>query len=161
MIFVTVGTHPQQFNRLLKKIDELIEKKTIKDKVFAQIGHSSYVPKNFEFKKMMGLNEFNECMKKADIIITHGGEGSIGNALQLNKKTIIVPRLQKFGEHTNDHQLELTKAVEEEKRAIAVYNIEDLGKALNNIKSFEARKFDKERKIIKFLEEFVKEKGLK
>ena len=161
MIFVTVGTHPQQFNRLLKKVDELVEKKIIKDKVFAQTGVSDYVPKNFEFKKMMPLKEFNECMKKADLIIAQGGEGIIGTALQLNKKLIIVPRYHKFGEHTNDHQLELTKAVEEEKRAIAVYNIEDLEKALNNIKSFEARKFDKERKIISLIEGFAREKGLK
>ncbi|MDO8538447.1 MAG: PssE/Cps14G family polysaccharide biosynthesis glycosyltransferase [archaeon] len=161
MIFITVGTHPQQFNRLLKKVDELIEKKVIREEVFAQIGVSDYVPKNYKFIKMMPLKEFNEQMKKAEIIIAQGGEGIIGTALQLNKKLIIVPRYQKFGEHTNDHQLELTKAVEEEKRAIAVYEIEELGKALNNIKSFEVKKFDKERKIIPLIESFVKEKGLK
>ncbi|MFH1751952.1 MAG: PssE/Cps14G family polysaccharide biosynthesis glycosyltransferase [archaeon] len=155
LIFVAVGTHPQQFNRLLEKVDELVAVKKITEKVFAQTGYTDLEPKNFNFKKFTSLKEFEELIARADIVITHGGEGVIGTALQYNKKIIIVPRLKKFGEHTNDHQLELTKAIEREKRALTVYDIEDLEKALKEIKTFKVIKGTGQKKIVKFLNEFV------
>jgi UDP-N-acetylglucosamine transferase subunit ALG13 len=135
-IFLTVGTHPQSFERLLKKMDELIEKKKVKSVVFAQTGYAGYEPKNFKFKKFLGLKEFDEEVKKADVVITHGGEGNVGLALKHNKKMIIVPRMKKFNEHTNDHQLEITEAIEKEKKGLAVYDINDLEKKLKEIKKF-------------------------
>lgn len=156
-IFVSVGTHPQQFDRLLKKIDELAEKGKIREKIFAQTGHSSYVPKNFDSKKFVSLKEFGEKIKKAGIIITHGGEGNIGNALLFGKKIIIVPRLKEFGEHTNDHQLELTDAIAQEKMGIAVYNINELDNALRRIKEFKLPKQKLKGRVVELLEKFAKE----
>ena len=131
MIFVSVGTHSQPFTRLLKKIDELIEQKKITEPVMAQVGYSDYPAKNYPTQKFLGLAEFDEQVQTARIVITHGGEGNIGACLQHHKPMVIVPRLQKWGEHTNDHQLELTHAIVNAKKALLVLDIDDLEKAID------------------------------
>ena len=72
MIFVTLGSQKFQFDRLLKKIDELIQNGELKDKVFAQIGYCDYVPQNYEYKKFLNREEFGMSMEKSSIVITHG-----------------------------------------------------------------------------------------
>ena len=114
MIFVTVGSRQYPFDRLFKKLDELCEKKIIKEKIFAQIGTSSYKPKYYEYKDFISPEEFDECVNKADIIITHGASGSIMKSLNANKKVIVVTRLEKYGEHINDHQIEICEELEKE-----------------------------------------------
>ena len=107
MIFVTVGSQKFQFNRLLKKIDEMIDKKIIKDKVFAQIGASDYKPLNYEYVDFMNQDDFNKKLDECDLLITHAGTGVIVNAVKREKKVIATPRLAKYGEHVDDHQLQL------------------------------------------------------
>ena len=73
-IFITLGSQKFQFNRLLKAVDELCEKGTVDaEDVFAQIGYSDYLPKNFSYKKFLDRDEFSNEMEKANIVITHGG----------------------------------------------------------------------------------------
>ena len=107
MIFVTLGSQKFQFNRLLKAIDDLVERGGLKDKLFAPIGDSDYKPINFNYTKFLDRNEFAMKMKEADIVITHGGTGAIINAVKQGKKVVAVPRLKKYGEHIDDHQLQL------------------------------------------------------
>lgn len=107
MIFVTLGSQKFQFNRLLKAIDELIEKGVIQEDVFAQTGYSDYEPKNFKYKQFLDREEFSAYQDKSDLIITHGGTGAIVGALKKEKKVIAVPRLAKYGEHVDDHQLQI------------------------------------------------------
>ena len=89
MIFITLGSQKFQFNRLLKKIDELIEAKIITEDVFAQIGYSDYTPHNYAYKKFLDREEFSDIQAKSDIIITHAGTGAIMGALKKGKKVII------------------------------------------------------------------------
>lgn len=133
MIFITVGTHEQSMDRLLSHIDTLIEEKKITDEVFAQIGYTSYIPKNYGYKSMLGYDEMNSYMKRSDIIITHGGPGSIFLAIQYHKVPIVVPRNPEFNEHVDDHQILFTKKLEDNKKVIAVYDIGDLN---NKIEKF-------------------------
>ena len=107
MIFITLGSQKFQFNRLLKKVDDLINKGVIADEVFAQIGYSDYTPRNYKFKQFLDREEFAEMEGIADIVITHGGTGAIIGAVKKGKKVIAVPRLAKYGEHVDDHQLQL------------------------------------------------------
>ncbi|MCX6800740.1 MAG: glycosyltransferase [Candidatus Diapherotrites archaeon] len=155
MIFVSVGTHDQQFNRLLKEIDKLVENKKISESIFAQTGNSIYIPKKFKHKKFLGLEEFDKNVKKCEIFITHAGEGNIGTGLQYEKRMIVVPRLKKFGEHTNDHQLELAEAIGKEKQAI-VCNPEGIEAALKKIKKLKPKKTEHAKRIIALIEEFEK-----
>ena len=154
-IFLTLGTHPQQFYRLLKKVDELVGEKKIKEKVFAQTGHTNVKPSNIEFTKFLTLDEFNKKMREADIIITHAGEGNVGLAKNLGKKLIVMPRLKEYKEHTNDHQIELAKTVEEKKLGLVAWNEDELEEKLRKIKSFKPSLVPRGTIITK-LEVFVK-----
>ncbi len=135
MIFVTVGTHEQPFDRLLKEIDELVNDKIISGEVFAQIGYSNYRPKRFKYEKLLTFEEMNNFANEARIFITHGGPGSIILALSYGRIPIIVPRQKEYGEHVDNHQVSFSKRLEEKKRIIAVYEMEDLAEKIINYDS--------------------------
>lgn len=107
MIFITLGSQKFQFNRLLKAVEQQIDEGKITDEVFAQTGYSDYVPEHFQTKKFLDRDEFLAVMQRADIVITHGGTGAIVGAVKQGKKVIAVPRLSLYGEHVDDHQLQL------------------------------------------------------
>lgn len=137
-VFVTVGTHSQQFNRLLQKVDGIAGER--KDFVFfAQTGNSSYAPKNFSYKKFLREKEYGGNFKKADVVVSHGGAGSIINSLRFGKPLIVVPRLERFGEHTNDHQLELAEFFAERGKCICVEEIGGLEAILRNAVKFKPK----------------------
>lgn len=140
MIFVTVGSQKFQFNRLLEKIDELIENGVIKEEVFAQIGVSDYVPKNYKYVDFTTQDEFNKKIDVAKLIITHAGTGVIVNAVKKGKKVIGIPRLAKYGEHVDDHQIQLIDEFKELNFIEPVYDLVDLEKALKGI---EGKTFNK------------------
>ena len=112
MIFVTVGSQKFQFNRLLQKIDELIDQKVITEEVFAQIGVSDYKPRNYEYTDFTTQEEFLKKIEECDLVITHAGTGVIVNSVKRGKKVIGTPRLEKYGEHVDDHQIQLIKELE-------------------------------------------------
>ena len=112
MIFVTLGSQNFQFNRLLIEIDRLVEEGKITEEVFAQIGYSDYKPKNYCYKEFLDRDEFADIMSKCDKVITHGGTGAIIGAVKKGKKVLAVPRLAKFGEHVDDHQLQIVEQFE-------------------------------------------------
>lgn len=133
MIFVTVGTHEQPFNRLIKKVDDLVANGDIKEKVIVQIGFSTYVPKYCESHKMMSFEEMQQTLRDARIVITHGGPSSFIEALQFGKVPIVVPRQEKFHEHVNNHQVDFTKLIAKRmNNIIPVYDIDDLKKTIDD-----------------------------
>ena len=141
MIFVTVGTHEQQFNRLIKKVDELKRDGIINEPVFIQTGFSTYEPKYCEWKKLIPYPEMLNKVKEARIIITHGGPASFIMPLQEHKIPIVVPRQLKFEEHINDHQVEFAKMVEKRfNYIIDVYDIKDLSDVIKNYNAFISNK---------------------
>lgn len=107
MIFVTVGSQKFQFDRLLKAIDDLVEKKIISEEVFAQIGYSEYLPQYYAYAKFLNCTEFEEKIAASDLVITHGGTGVIMKSVKSGKKVIAVPRLVRYHEHVDDHQIQL------------------------------------------------------
>ena len=155
MIFVTVGTHYQGFERLIKTVDELVDKDKIKENVIIQIGHSDYIPKNCKWFRFVDPEDFVKFCKKSNIVITHGGIGSIVIPLKLKKPVIVVPRYKKFLEHTDDHQLQITRYLEKEKKIIAVYGINNLEKAIINANNFSPGKLKKKSKILNLIEDFI------
>lgn len=151
MIFITLGSQKFQFNRLLKAVDEL----NLKEEIFAQIGYSDYIPKNFKYKRFMDRNEFSSYINKSDVIITHGGTGAIMGALKKGKKVIAVPRLSEYGEHVDDHQLQI---IEEFKELNLLYSCEDMDieKALNIVKIKDFKKYKSNTEtIINSIESFI------
>lgn len=114
MIFVTVGSQKFPFDRLIREIDQLKMEGIITEEVFAQIGSSTYQPKSFLYVSFMDQALFEEKLAACDLLITHGGTGVIVTALKLKKKIIAVPRLAKYGEHVDDHQIELLEQFQEQ-----------------------------------------------
>ena len=132
MIFVTVGTHEQQFNRLIKEIDELKAEGVITSDVFIQVGFSDYQPRFCRWERFLSYDEMNNLMEKADIVITHGGPATFMNVIANGKRPVVVPRQKKFGEHVNDHQLEFCNKV---KQYYPIIVINDIKKLLTNLRN--------------------------
>lgn len=130
MIFVTLGSQKFQFDRLLRKIDELIDIGVITDEVFAQIGASTYIPQNYKYTRFVTRDEFADYIDRASLIVTHGGTGVIMGAVKKGKKVIAVPRLAKFGEHVDDHQLQLLHQFDDLGIICSCYEPENLGKCI-------------------------------
>ena len=120
MIFVTVGTHEQPFNRLVEYMDTWAE--THDEEVIIQMGFSTYEPKHCKWQKLYPYDEMVEMVDKARIVITHGGPSSFIMPLQIGKIPIVVPRRKKYDEHVNDHQVLFCKEVAERKKNIIVIN---------------------------------------
>lgn len=131
MIFVTVGTHEQPFNRLVEAVDQLKGFGTINEDVIMQTGFSTYEPKYCEWHKLLPYAQMKEKVAEAHIVITHGGPASFIMPLQIGKIPIVVPRQLQFNEHVNNHQVEFTKAVAERMgNIIPIYDITQLGNAI-------------------------------
>jgi len=127
MIFVTVGTHEQSFDRLIIYIDDLKRKQIITEDVIMQIGVSSYRPKFCEWDLILPYKKMMEYTNNARLIITHGGPSSFLPAIQMGKIPVVVPRQKRFNEHVNDHQLEFSRKVSQRfGNILLVENIDDL-----------------------------------
>ena len=130
MIFVTVGTHEQPFNRLVKYMDRWAGEN--REEVVIQTGFSTYEPKNCKWKKLFSYQEMIENVEKARIVITHGGPSSFIMPLQIGKVPIVVPRKKEFEEHVNDHQVSFCEAVANRQgNIVVVEEIERLGETLS------------------------------
>lgn len=133
MIFVTVGTHEQPFNRLIKCVDNLKRDGVITEEVIMQTGYSTYDPQFCTWQKLYPYQEMLRLVEQARIVITHGGPSSFIMPLQIGKIPIVVPRMHSFGEHVNDHQVSFAKAVAERMGTIIVVDdTEQLADTINN-----------------------------
>ena len=152
MIFVTVGSHYKGFERLVKKMDEIARR--IDEEVIMQIGYGKYKPKNAEYFDFKNYSEFRELIRKTRVVVCHAGAGAIISALEQGKPTIVVPRLKKYGEHVDDHQLEIMGVLSKEDKIIAVYDMDDLGKVVESINK-KSIKMKKDKKLVNFLKDYL------
>lgn len=133
MIFVTVGTHEQPFNRLVEEVDRLKGVGEIDDEVIIQRGYSTYEPKYCKFYDLIPWEEMQKYNREARIVITHGGPASFLDVLALGKVPIVVPRQAQFNEHVNDHQLEFCREVAKRlNNIIVVEDMDELTSAIRN-----------------------------
>lgn len=162
MIFVTVGSRNYPFDRLFRKLDSLYEDGTLMDEMFAQIGTSVYKPRHFDFRDFITQEEFNQRIREASIVVSHGASGSIMKALNAGKKVIAVTRLEKYHEHINDHQIQNNEAFAENHYVLmADPELTDLGECFqkiyhgtDNLRSWENKDpLAVIRKIDKFIQE--------
>ena len=135
MIFVTVGTHEQPFNRLIECVDNLKKDETITEEVVIQTGYSTYEPKYCRWQKLFPYQEMLKLVDEARIVITHGGPSSFIMPLQIGNTPIVVPRRHEFNEHVNNHQVSFAKAVAERMGSIIV--VDDISKLANTIKNYD------------------------
>lgn len=143
MIFVTVGTHEQPFDRLVKAVDDLKADGTISadESVFIQTGFSTYEPKHCKWTELLPYKDMRRYIQEARIVITHGGPSSFLAPLQLGKIPIVMPRRVEYGEHVNDHQVEFVKDVAERfGNVIIVNNKTELAAAIADYNQLSAKK---------------------
>lgn len=134
LIFVTVGSHYQGFDRLVKKMDEIAGK--IDEEVIMQIGNTKHRPVNAEYFEFAEYSKIQKLNSDARIVVSHAGVGSILTALEQKTHLIIVPRLKKYDEVVDDHQLQIAKELSENPNVTIVYDVEDLKESLKADFSF-------------------------
>ena len=156
MIFIVLGTQKFSLNRLLKEMDSLIEEGKIQEKVFAQIGNSTYTPKNYEYVDFLSKDEFEKKMLETDIVIAHGGVGTVISAVNKRKPVLVYPRLSKYNEHVDNHQLQIAESFQEVNLVLVCHEDEDL---LTKIKECRKQKFDtyesKQSMVVATVNEFL------
>lgn len=105
MIFVTLGTQKQSFIRLLQEIENC--KILNNEEIVAQVGNTKFVSDKIKTFDFLDQEEFNRYIENSEFVITHGGVGSIFSAILKGKKVIAMPRLKKYIEHVDNHQIEI------------------------------------------------------
>lgn len=158
MILVTVGSAKEyKFIRLLKLIDELCEENFLNgEEVFAQVGYNDYTPKNYNYFDMVSDVEFKDYLNKAEIIISHAGTGTVVASVKKGKKVVIFPRLEKYNEHLDDHQLEISELFSEKGYALSALNKQELIEAIKALPTFSPNKFSSgNKKINNLIIEFL------
>ena len=127
---------------MLEAVQKQIDNKVIKDRVVVQAGIScNFKSKDMEIFDLIPLEEFDKLISECDILITHGGVGSIIAGIKNNKKVIAAARLKKYGEHVNDHQLQIVENFTDSGYILSLNNFDELDKVLKNIKKFKPNKF--------------------
>ena len=155
MIFITVGSQ-LTFDRLLKAVDKEIEVGNIKDQVIVQGGKTKFKSKNMKIIKFLELDEFDKYIKDADLIISHGGVGSIIDALKYNKTVIATPRLKKYKEALNDHQIQIIENFGIEGYIIPLLDLTELNLAIEKVKTFKPKKYKSNTSnMVKLIEDFI------
>ena len=156
MVLVLLGTQNNSFHRLLEKIEQLLQKETIKEEVMVQAGYTKYVSQNMKIFDFIPKEELEKLQEQASFVITHGGVGSILLSLKKDKKVIAVPRLHEYKEHVNDHQKEIVELFNEKGYIIGIQKVEELEQAIQKIKQFQPKKYQQNNeKMLKIIEDFI------
>lgn len=158
MILVTLGTQDKEFKRILKAVDKAIEDKVITEEVIVQAGFTKYKSDNMEIFDLIPIDEFNKLIKKANLIITHGGVGSILSGLINNKKVIAIPRLKKYDEHESNHQQQIVDSFYDEGYILKIDDIKDFENILKQATTFKPKKYKSNNKTyIDNINNYIKE----
>lgn len=156
MILITLGTQDKPFTRLLEEVDKQVELGNIKDKIVVQAGYTKYNSKNMEIFDLIDREKFSDLIASCDLLISHGGVGSILTGLKNNKKVIAAPRLSKYGEHMNDHQIQIIENFSKMGYILSYMEDDDLGKILKSAKKFKPKKYiSNTTNIINIIDEFI------
>ena len=131
MVFVTVGNATQGFRRLLDAVDDLAGKDFFEEeRVVIQSGHNAdFQARHCDVTPFVSMDDFNQMMENASLIICHGGCTQL-QAIRLGKIPVVMPRREKYGEHVNDHQMQLVDALAAERKIVPAYEPDDLAQAI-------------------------------
>ena len=157
-VFAATGSRGFSFERLIRALDNADFKQCCSERVdmFVQIGSSSYIPKNLAYIDFLPSEEFAKRMDWADVVVTHGGTGAIVGALLKGKKVVAVPRLSKFHEAVDDHQVEFLKILAERNFIVACFDLEEIASCVATAYSSEFAKFESNtNNIIESISEFI------
>lgn len=156
MVLVLLGTQNNSFHRLLEEVDYNIENGNIQDEVIVQAGFTDYKSKNMKIFDLVSQEKMESLIDKADLIITHGGVGSIVPAIKKGKKIIAVPRLKKYEEHVNNHQIQIVNELKGQGFIVGIDKVEDLNKALKEVETMEKKEYVQgTSNVVKIIDDFI------
>jgi len=135
MIFLTVGTQ-FPFDRLVKTVDDLVASGVIREEIFAQVGDDAYQPRSFQAVASLDKKAFDEHVREASAIISHAGMGTITMAFDMGKPLLAMPRLKRYGEVVNDHQVAIVRKFEQLGHLLVAYTPEELADKVRLLKDF-------------------------
>ena len=157
MIFVAVGTQKFPFNRLLKGIDDLIEQGELEDEVFAQIGHTDYAPRTYGYTDFLNQDDFLSRISSCDVLITHSGVATIIAGMRLEKPVVVVPRFADYGEHVDDHQLQIADSFSSKNLVLMCKEVEDLAQLVKRAKTHTFSKYVSQRaRVTQTIRDYLK-----
>jgi UDP-N-acetylglucosamine transferase subunit ALG13 len=104
VILVTLGTHPQPMDRLLRRLDELVASGEISDEVIVQAPALDYVPQHLAVRSVLPFTELTDLIAQADAVISHAGPGTLATIRLAGKVPVVVPRSRRHREHVDTHQ---------------------------------------------------------
>lgn len=126
--FVSVGNLKKPFDRLLRSVQEHVA--LLPGPVIVQHGHTPFTAADCEAVAFLRMEDFQREVARAEIVILHGGAGSIITALQAGKKPIVMPRRERFGEHVDDHQQDLAREFSAAGSILVANDSAELGAAI-------------------------------
>jgi len=136
LIFVTVGNGNQQFERLLQGMERLVEQGVVTEEVVVQSGNNpNFRPVHCRATDFVPLAEFERLVQEARAVVSHAGAGTVIHTLRCGKTPVVMPRRRKYGEHLNDHQIEIVEAFASEGLVIPAYEPDDLAAAIASAKT--------------------------
>lgn len=135
MIFLTVGSR-YGFDRLVRAVDDMVDRGEIQDDVTAQIGLGGYVPRHMQYERFMEGPRYDARMRDAHMLIGHAGSGTISLAVANCKPLLVLPRLKRFHEHVNDHQVATARKFEQLHQVLAADGAADLPRRFAELPSF-------------------------
>ncbi len=158
MILLTMGTYPLAFDRMIRAVDELVCRGLIEEEIFAQIGFSKYIPQHLKYERIMDKEVFDRCLKTASALIGHAGMGTITLALENDKPLVVMPRMKKYKEHVNDHQVGTAREFERMGHVLVAYDIDELPGKIRQLKDFKpAPRVCQTEKVAQRIAEFLEE----
>lgn len=126
MIFATVGSHPSfRFDRFLEALGSLPG-----DELVVQHGPGRAPSHAHRAVPWLSFPDFLEHLDRADKVIAHAGAGTILCARQAGHVPVVVPRLRRFNETVDDHQLHFARALDGSGGVIAVEDLADLARVV-------------------------------
>ena len=152
MILCMTGTGPYSFDRVTKKLDELAAKNNWE--VFIQTGHAEYMPENCKYEAFMGRDRLQKLIEECELVVCHGGFGSIRDSLACNKPVVAVPRIAELNEVQDNHQEIMVKELEKDGYILAVYDVNDLELVIEQARHFSNKKIQ-QNKIPSIISDFM------
>jgi UDP-N-acetylglucosamine transferase subunit ALG13 len=135
VIFLTVGSR-YGFDRLVRAVDDMVDRGDIQEDVTAQIGLGGYVPRHMNYERFMDGPRYDARMRDAHMLIGHAGSGTISLAVANCKPLLVLPRLKRYHEHVNDHQVATARKFEELHHVLAADDAADLPRRFAELPSF-------------------------
>lgn len=158
LILVVLGTHELPFTRLLKEAERLKSENIIEDDIIVQSGHTKYNSNKLTIKQFVSYKEMDLLCEQARLIITHAGTGSIIAGLKKGKSVIACARLKKYGEHNDDHQLQIVSALVNQGHILSWEDGTMLEEVIQKAETFQPKPFRSGREqIYQLIENFINE----